>query len=735
MLTQLWKRKFGNGVIDTDVNEFNQTLAIGDVSGKVFISDYYGNILTEFVDEKPAWGVTHAYLENGSIVLASGHANQKTGTGAVVAYVDDREVLRFHADQPIWDVHIDLKSKLLLATGWGGSLFLFDIDSWQLKDRHETGSPLYGICAYKSDAVLLNVDRTGIALYQPGGSPPDVKWSFKGACYNVSYSPEEDYVVSGTRGPYLTCHGPGNQIRARTDAGEVLAVHASGTIVITGTKIGTLEVRSVCNFKELLYKQNVGESIWNISEDKRSEHLFLAVSDGTVACYHLALHSEKVRAIDSFAQSLDEGGEIDFVKWAASGVPSSILIRHLLHALASETISSEECSRLRSIMMERREQLTESDTFIRAVLDYHTGDFRRAIEGFQAVTLSHPSYSIAALLIAKSLGALGDAFAARQYLLANYSNLETRLQPEASALLADLAQGTGDPGVAMILGRNTQASRANRSTMASNILSLDFIESTALGGSSKKIDTRHEEAIPYSLINYMKYEEPDRAGRAKKTLEHSTVQWCLQDFAYSGGGNPKSLDIGCATCRYPLWFAECGFHAVGYDIDDNAIKICKRVAAGNPNIEIHKRNILELPPEHDEYAVITCMMGTFNHIPKPLQARFVDWIYQSLRVGGVFIASSWNIECPYTSHLYFYNREQREEISANCNTMIEADRLLKESGFIVRHIKALCYLPDDCFESWMGEISDTDVIELDQYLSKRIGTRNAQMFVVMAEKR
>ena len=34
----------------------------------------------------------------------------------------------------------------------------------------------------------------------------------------------------------------------------------------------------------------------------------------------------------------------------------------------------------------------------------------------------------------------------------------------------------------------------------------------------------------------------------------------------------------------------------------------------------------------------------------------------------------------------------------------------------------------------MGEISDDDVIELDQHLSQKIGARNAQMFVIMAEK-
>jgi hypothetical protein len=50
------RKKSGEGVIVTDINDFNQTLALGDVSGQSFICDYYGNVVMEVSNPQPVWG-------------------------------------------------------------------------------------------------------------------------------------------------------------------------------------------------------------------------------------------------------------------------------------------------------------------------------------------------------------------------------------------------------------------------------------------------------------------------------------------------------------------------------------------------------------------------------------------------------------------------------------------------------------------------------------------------------
>jgi 2-polyprenyl-3-methyl-5-hydroxy-6-metoxy-1,4-benzoquinol methylase len=727
MLTQLWRKKFGDGVIDTDVNDFNQTLALGDISGQSFICDYYGNVLMEVSNPQPVWGIAHAYFENGAILLVSGHADKRADAGAIVAHIDDQEVFRYPADQPIWDVYIDFPRRHLLATGWGGSFFVFDINTWTLLKRYELGRPLYGICPYKEGSVLLSVDRTGLAVYRPK-TEPQMLWKLKSACYNVSSSPEHGFVVTGTHGPYLVCLDSDGEILDKADEGEVLAVHATGNLVIVGGKSGTLTFRSVKYLQERLYQQNLGSAVWNISEDKRNEHLFLALGDGSVICYHLALHPERIEALEAFVASLKSGEKINFKSWLENGVPASVLIPRLLVYMAGNEFTAEECEDLRSFLR-RVDERSESETFLKAILDYHSGDLKAAVEGLQVVTTTHPNYSLAVLLMTRSLVALGDEAGARQYLLANYSNIESRFLPEAFQLLTELSQGVSPS----ILSGLREGAAPRRPT-AAPLLSLDLLEETADTRKRRSAEVLATDEIAYSFVDYIKYEVPNRAGQAKKSLEHFVVENHLRrDRFVADDCKPRSLDIGCATCRYPNWFAEQGFHAVGYDVDDSAIKICQRLAKKNECIEIHKRDILESPPESDQYSVVTCMMGTFNHIERHRQAKFAEWIYESLKGGGLFIVSSWNIDCPYTSHLYFYNREQHERIRANCRTLKETESLLKECGFLVRSIP-VCYLPDECYEAWMGELSDPEVIDVDLYLAERLGSRNAQMFVVFAEK-
>ena len=60
------------------------------------------------------------------------------------------------------------------------------------------------------------------------------------------------------------------------------------------------------------------------------------------------------------------------------------------------------------------------------------------------------------------------------------------------------------------------------------------------------------EILNYGMIKYIKYEYANPADQIKKILEKNKVEKILLNRDLPADGKPISLDIGCATCRYPL---------------------------------------------------------------------------------------------------------------------------------------------------------------------------------------
>jgi len=240
--------------------------------------------------------------------------------------------------------------------------------------------------------------------------------------------------------------------------------------------------------------------------------------------------------------------------------------------------------------------------------------------------------------------------------------------------------------------------------------------------------------VKYGLIEYLKFDYPSRSDTVKKTLELNLVRENLLMHPLPKELKKISLDIGCATGRYVQYFARNGFYACGYDINDCAIRVCKKKTADMKNVKIVKKNILEVPIEHEKYSIVTSMMGTFNHIERQARGNFLEWVMGSLVKNGLFIVSLWNSECSYVSYLQFYTREEREYLAKNsitCNKFVE---ILKKSGFTVIDIKNFGYLPDICYEDWMGELKTEDIIKIDNNLRLSLKPRNSQMLLFLSIK-
>lgn len=241
-------------------------------------------------------------------------------------------------------------------------------------------------------------------------------------------------------------------------------------------------------------------------------------------------------------------------------------------------------------------------------------------------------------------------------------------------------------------------------------------------------------ALTYNLVTYIKYEYATRADETKKLLELDLVRKLLSRFPIMGG---HSLDIGCATGRYPLWLASQGFNATGYDISEEAIDICRKRSANSPfasQLAFELKDITKSEVPRNYFTLVTSMMGTFNHIEPNDHLNFITRAYQALAQRGLIILSSWNPTCPYPGFLNFYVREEREKIIRHALSPEELISLLKETGLINVNIEYFCFLPDICYDAWSQEITEEQIIDIDKKLSSALHNRNSQMYLVFGQK-
>jgi SAM-dependent methyltransferase len=230
----------------------------------------------------------------------------------------------------------------------------------------------------------------------------------------------------------------------------------------------------------------------------------------------------------------------------------------------------------------------------------------------------------------------------------------------------------------------------------------------------------------YDLISYIKYANGSPADEAKKHFELRLVEAELRRRAIPLG---RSLDIGCATGRYPFWFHSFGFKAHGVDVEPTAIEICRELARGASNVSFEVRNILEegLP---DDYDVITTMMGTFNHIPRGQQDAFLHRIVACLRPGGLFFLSSWNPESPHLGFLSFYGRRDRDQLRSNCRPAPEMVSCMRDAGWADCVAVPFSFLPDDCYNTWPLQPAQLEVF--DSQLRDVLSISDSQMYLIVA---
>lgn len=245
--------------------------------------------------------------------------------------------------------------------------------------------------------------------------------------------------------------------------------------------------------------------------------------------------------------------------------------------------------------------------------------------------------------------------------------------------------------------------------------------------------TEFDSALPiqYATDRYQQYDTANLQDTAKKWLEKDLVNRALEQMQIFGG---RSLDVGCATGRYPIFFAELGFHVTGIDKDAAAISICRAKTVHLSNVRfMHKDVLSDLIPV-TKYDVATCMMGTWNHVLLTDQPKMAETIFQAIKRNGTFFVSSWNPESFFPGYLEMYSRGERDTLRTNAPTRMEMRCMLENVGFSSVDIVPFALFPDECYFAW--EIREERLVALERSIRGRNPglDANSQMYLAIATK-
>jgi len=242
------------------------------------------------------------------------------------------------------------------------------------------------------------------------------------------------------------------------------------------------------------------------------------------------------------------------------------------------------------------------------------------------------------------------------------------------------------------------------------------------------------DTIEYDYVDYVDYDHACGADKVKKILEFEMVRSRVNVWQIQHG---DTLDIGCATGRYPLWFAQQGFNATGYDRSPDAIRFCRERSADKPyrsRLLFETRDIVAADVPTESFIVITSMMGTVNHLDPRQRAPFLAKCTRGLQSNGHVMLSCWNPQSPHQGLLSLYDRDEKALL---LHRLLPADKmasLVLAAGLIDVTIHYFCLLPDDSYDSWPPDLSDEEVAALEATHAELTPSQSGQMYLITGRK-
>lgn len=239
--------------------------------------------------------------------------------------------------------------------------------------------------------------------------------------------------------------------------------------------------------------------------------------------------------------------------------------------------------------------------------------------------------------------------------------------------------------------------------------------------------------LNYTQQLFLKYDYALPEDETKKFLETVNLLYLTGNF------KPKStLDIGSATGRYPTLMTWFGAKAHGIDIERRAVAYAKQLNKSRRWPKYQVADARKLPFKKPMFDLVTCMMGTFAHIPSADQQSVIKQIFCALQPNGCVAISTWDMECGHLAYLSIYNENQKDIIRKNSPSTKSMREMLEKVGFKDVEIRPFCMLPQIIvYDLGLANLRSGDIrlaAQADLAVRSLYSNKHGEMFLAFAKK-
>ncbi len=266
---------------------------------------------------------------------------------------------------------------------------------------------------------------------------------------------------------------------------------------------------------------------------------------------------------------------------------------------------------------------------------------------------------------------------------------------------------------------------------------LDFLAQS--GAYVTPMADKEQERVAYDRLAYLKYDYLPAEDEIKKQMEMVYELAVFEKFV----DIESALDVGAATGRHPLLLAKRGIKAIGIDVEERAMKYAqeKKVKLGVAEEDYPffcTGNGVSLPFVEGVFGYVSCMMGTFAHIPKRDHQSFFKEVFRVLRHNGVFVISTWDKQCEHLSYLSMYTEAEKVMIAENSISKYKVTALLKYCGYRIIEVIPYLMIPNVMIYELNAEkllLSDVRrMIDIDFAMRSSYPASHGEMFMVVCQK-
>lgn len=787
-------------VYSTPVFSVNMTGAGGGVvagtaDGTAYKIEYpsltYG--IVPAVDGQEVWSVS---TDDSGLTTVIGTAQKKPTSGWILIFHNNRLIFTEKVPAPVWSVAVSRDGTLFAAGNWAGQINCYARTKHgsiaKIGDTIETPErkPVYGVTILADDTIAANV--YGVGTIHINHRDRSLRtFHISNGVYSLSSAGSRFLYAAMSNGSVAKIDldlATVDEIPVSVRPVYGVAVTPDNQVLVVGGTDGN--VFSLTTSGVELWRQHCSAEVWSVAVSRDASKVVAGVADGSVQFIEDPCGVVGAGAVANLYRLLSDASpepavtSLQRVPWLSetfdvprAGIALLARAQEYAGAHAGEMISATNA--LAAFASRSADLLLIGETLL------SLQQYKAALVCFQRASDDPQLRSRSLILAAKSLKAMGLTTAATACSeRASY----TPLDPQRMRLLYEIGRNHEDSGDTQsasriyehlaswnasyrdcldrvirlqtmkvpgrwlvtdasfdfpLLGpdvpRPPEVDESIRPVVESRVMEANLsADARHRAGEMLKLmtrngyfDTAKQDSLLYCLPDYLRYEYCSIEDSAKKHLEMIALssQIRLDQVRHS-------LDIGTATCRYPQYFESLGINAAGVDLQAAGFMYARSTGSGFRNFV--QGDGLALPFAGESFDLVTCMMGTFDHVPASHRRRLVDQMARSLVPGGWLALGVWNIDCAFQGFLSMYSQEERTVLRKMCATRQEIAATLTRAGFVGISETPIMCIPDSVLKEvnivTLEASSMSMLLEIELAMRDRFKDPEAQMLLVCAQK-